>query len=266
MKYDDIMKKYGFFIETTSTSGKMPFLHTHDSYEIYYLIHGSRDYFIEDSFFAVNKGDFILIPKNNLHRTSGNSCTRIIVSFTDEFLSRYCTKKGAELLLKAFSKNHVHPKEKDGERVLAIFEEMRTLYDSFDERLFILLAELLDVLRCAPAVESETPKPIALVEKITDYTNRHYQRIGGVKDAAQAFFLSESYLCRLFKKVTGTTYSDYLNKTKLRHAANLLTTSSKTVAQIAECCGFHFPAYFCNVFKKEYGLSPSEYKRANRKI
>ena len=83
----------------------------------------------------------------------------------------------------------------------------------------------------------------------------------GIQEIADTFYLSKAYLCRIFKRTVGIPFSDYLNKTKLYHATRLLVTTNKSISEIATVCGFHSSAYFCNVFKKEYGVTPVMYKR-----
>ena len=57
-------------IETTSGNHKMPSMHYHASYELYYLEMGSREYFVEDKLFSVAAGNFVLIAQGKLHRTN----------------------------------------------------------------------------------------------------------------------------------------------------------------------------------------------------
>ena len=61
-----------YMLNCDSGSIKMPSMHYHASYELYYLQTGNRDYFIEDKLFPVSAGDFVLIPPGKLHRTDLN--------------------------------------------------------------------------------------------------------------------------------------------------------------------------------------------------
>ena len=80
--------------------------------------------------------------------------------------------------------------------------------------------------------------------------------------------LSYEYLRKLFKKETGTTPLCYLSDCRMKLAAQLISSgisnqySEYTVSQIAEACGFSDPMYFSRVFKKNFGLSPTEYGKA----
>jgi hypothetical protein len=68
-------------------------MHYHHAFEIYYLCHGEREYFIGDEFYRVTDGDLVFIPPNVLHRTSGKGAQRFLVYFSEEFLARYFTEQ-----------------------------------------------------------------------------------------------------------------------------------------------------------------------------
>ena len=78
-----------FSIEKAIGNRPMSYMHHHNSYELYYMLSGEREYFIESSFFKVMPGDFILIPKNLIHRTAGKGAERILVYFSDIFLESF---------------------------------------------------------------------------------------------------------------------------------------------------------------------------------
>ena len=77
--------------------------------------------------------------------------------------------------------------------------------------------------------------------------------------------LNYDYVRKLFKKETGVTPHEYLVNSRMDLAKNIILSgisnqySNYTVSQIAEMCGFAEPLYFSRVFKKRFGVSPSEY-------
>ncbi|MBD5631975.1 MAG: helix-turn-helix transcriptional regulator [Clostridia bacterium] len=85
-------------------------------------------------------------------------------------------------------------------------------------------------------------------------------------DALKKLPLNYDYVRKLFKKETGATPHEFLLQQRMELAANLLHSgitnrySGYTVSQIAEACGFSEPLYFSRVFKKYYGMAPSEYQ------
>jgi AraC-like DNA-binding protein len=73
---------------------------------------------------------------------------------------------------------------------------------------------------------------------------------------AEAVNVSEDYLTRIFKKETGLSPWDYLNRQRIYIATNLLRQSGLTINEVASQTGFQDQAYFCRVFKKIKGCSP----------
>ena len=87
-----------------------------------------------------------------------------------------------------------------------------------------------------------------------------------IKDCLKKLPLNYDYIRKLFQKETGATPSEYLLKERMGLAQKLLSSgisnrfSDYSISQVAEACGYSEPLYFSRVFKKYYGVSPSEYK------
>ena len=266
MSIEETMQTFGFHIDKITMNIEMVSAHAHDAYEIYYLLQGSRVFFINNTFFRVNEGDFILVPEGELHRTAGDKCTRIDINFSKAYLRQYCTSKTRKLLLKAFDNYQVHPTKEDSERALNILLEMKKIFPERSDRIFVLLVDLLDILNRSKIVTSgELSKEEEKIQEIVEYTNKNFATIHSTQDVSNAFYLSKEYFCRLFKRNLGITFSDYLNKTKLHYATKLLITTNKRLNEIASLCGFHSSEYFCTIFKKEYGVTPNGYKKTHTK-
>ena len=75
------------------------------------------------------------------------------------------------------------------------------------------------------------------------------------------------YLRKLFKNEVGVTPHQFLSDTRLQAAAERLSfTDGKqaNISEVAHLCGFREPLYFSKIFRKKYGLSPSQYQRRQR--
>ena len=81
-----------------------------------------------------------------------------------------------------------------------------------------------------------------------------------IRDAARLCHMSESYFSHLFKKETGASFVDFVNRQRIRHAARLLETSDLRVGEIAVQVGLENPNYFSVLFRKWKGESPQEYR------
>lgn len=241
-------------------------MHHHDAYEIYYTVAGEREYFIENSFFKVRAGDFVLIPKNMLHRTAGKGADRFLIYFSDEFMKSYFTDVMIDHLLCEFEPKVLRPDEASGERCR---ELLSTLYNEYHAtvcpaRLAAHLSELLLLLSEISPCTGETSAEDNRLNRILCFINENYHRIEHIDEIANEFYLSKAYLCRTFSNQMGITLVSYLNTIKVRAACDLLQKGDLAMTEIALRCGFNSPAYFCKVFKQETGFSPSKYKSLHR--
>ncbi|WP_022764301.1 helix-turn-helix domain-containing protein [Butyrivibrio sp. XPD2006] len=72
--------------------------------------------------------------------------------------------------------------------------------------------------------------------------------------------INKSYLSSLFKKETGSTFTNYVNKKRIDHAIFMLNTTDYPVHTIASVCGITDMTYFTRLFKKEKGMTPTQYR------
>lgn len=82
-----------------------------------------------------------------------------------------------------------------------------------------------------------------------------------LSNLADKYYISVPYLSNLFKKEVGTTIITYVNKLRIDRAIKLLNTSSLSIQDIASYVGIYDHNYFTKVFKKEVGVSPSDYRK-----
>lgn len=256
----EFFSKYGIFIdvETVRAQGTP---HTHSEYEIYYLLTGSRDYFVEEDFFVVKSGEFALVPKGYLHRTGGVGGKRFLVCFTVDVIKEIFSESIVSFLIEAFNEHHRAPQGANKERAVSILSEMCSLRESGDGfAVRVKLGELLFLVAESSPAQKENRATDLLVKKIVEFTNSNYATIKGIDEISQKFFLNKSYVCRVFKNAIGLSYTTYLNKVRLKKAVELLSSQQYNVSTVAEKCGFNSTAYFCKIFKTEYNITPLEFK------
>lgn len=78
---------------------------------------------------------------------------------------------------------------------------------------------------------------------------------------AEKMFVSPSQLNRKLNGITGQAAISYILKVKLNTAKKMLQTPSYTIADVSDACGFNDPGYFARVFKREFGITPSQYQK-----
>lgn len=140
------------------------------------------------------------------------------------------------------------------------FQKVEIL-QSYDEVRTLLLKSFFDyTLQVAKVRGLNSSSKFA--RSVASYIQEHLHEPIKVTDIAEFMDNNLSYLCRVFKKDTGKTLSDYINEVKLEEAKRLLSSTQKSIVEIALSLGYSSQAYFATLFKKRINMTPAEY-RAN---
>jgi len=99
------------------------------------------------------------------------------------------------------------------------------------------------------------------IKKIILYIRKNLTNKISLDDIANDLFITKEHLSRLFKKEMGITISEYIIKTKILEAKNLLKETDYNILDIAVLLNFANSSHFSNSFKKITGLSPSDYRK-----
>ncbi len=248
-------KTLEYFIETVKENKKMPSMHYHSSYELYYLEAGKRDYFVGDKYFRVPTGSFVLIPPYKFHRTGGEYVSRTLVGFTKEFMLKTFTESALDNILKCFDVFLITPPDEEQESFKNLLKLLAHSQNSTDFSLYlgILLTEL-----CRSKPETVYDESTS---RIIRYINENFAEIHSIEQIANRFYISKFHLCRIFKNTIGLTVIDYLNNIKIKNACKYISYTDKDLNEISKLCGFNSSAYFSKVFKEIMGISPREYRK-----
>lgn len=251
-----------FCIEHATAKAAMSFMHHHSTYEIYYTVSGEREYFIEDRFLEAQSGDFVLIPKNMLHRTAGKGAERILIYFSDSFLETYFTPDMIKSLLSGFEAKIFRPNEECAKKSRALLLTLLSAANTQSDEsvLAAYLFQILFLLNTEENLAQRTKESGSRLNDILRYINDHYPTLNGIDDIAEHFYVSKYHLCRTFSRDMGMTLVAYLNTVKIRAACDMIRQKRLHMTDIALRCGFNSSAYFCKVFRQETGLTPREYQ------
>ena len=100
-----------------------------------------------------------------------------------------------------------------------------------------------------------------LVSDVSNYINRHMSETITVEAIAKEFFLSRSYLSKLFKAESNMSLSDFILTKKTDEAKYLLRYTNKSLTDISLNLGFSSPGHFSRVFKKYASITPHKYRK-----
>ena len=102
----------------------------------------------------------------------------------------------------------------------------------------------------------------ALIYQITTYADEHFEENLTLDYISHKFGISVTYFCKIFKRIMGMTFVEYLTDRRIKEAMRLIRHTDLPNYAIAQRIGFQNPEYFSKTFKKLTGITPKEYKRS----
>ncbi len=101
---------------------------------------------------------------------------------------------------------------------------------------------------------------ISMVEKAKQYISEYYHKDLSLEEVSRQVNISPYYFSKVFKEETGTNFIDYLTELRMKVAKRLLLESEKSMKEIGIMVGYCDPNYFSRSFKKNVGITPTEFK------
>lgn len=253
----------------------------HDFWEFVYVDKGKLEVSADQEGYELKEGDIIFHKPNEFHNLWANGicapnvlvisfvCQSPIMSFFENKIMRVATGE-RELLAKVLkeAKDVFQPSlgriyrddiRLPNPRVGA--EQMMYLYLSeFLIRLIRDETSEINQQRASGATKKKFEKTI--VNDIIDFMNERLHKQLFLDDICTHFFLSKTYLKKIFKEETGYTVMSFFKALRMEEAKVLIRENNLSFTLIAQNLGFDSVHYFSNCFKQQTGLSPSEYARS----
>jgi AraC-like DNA-binding protein len=126
-------------------------------------------------------------------------------------------------------------------------------------KLLVIFAQHLAMLGNQIFIQQKNAEP-PIIKRAKEFIYEHHTEHLSLSRAAKAVNMSTFYFCKMFKKVTGINFTDYLSRVRIEKAKNLLLNPNLRVSEIAFEVGFESLTHFNRVFKKLLGQSPTEYR------
>lgn len=267
-------------------------MHTHDSHEFLFCLAPQKEpdapaaeaacwHFIEEAKIPTFQGDLFLIPAGQRHLAQSCGeylCPCIVLNCTDEDLSELLPGDAdAVAVLRALvdyavpGRNCLPLTREDNNRIhellLGLEDERarkRPGWRCAQKQLFMSL--LLAIFRTWSGSEPlraniERAEPSERIRDVVRFIEAQYMTPIEVEDMLRISCLSRSHFHAVFKKETGNTFKDHLNRVRVRHAKKMLQETDMSIAQIALSCGFSSQSRFNHVFRQIAGCTPGIERR-----
>jgi len=221
--------------------------HYHDTYEIFLLLEGERYVFFNDECHRLQAGDLFIVEPYVLHSTTNLSPTflkRYLIHISPNLLLPILTDTEVEKLFKRFSTCIIRLDDSWKNRIYAFFDQVDMYSKRTDKRgaklmhaaIFQLLDGIDTVLqeKISATTVSQNPK-IQKNEILTaiNYVNGHYAEPITLDFITEYVHMSKSNFCLAFRKVTGETFAQYLNKYRITKVHQLLVETNLPLSEIA---------------------------------
>ena len=132
----------------------------------------------------------------------------------------------------------------------------------YDRKTSGIFTEILT--ECARRIKTgEKTQTNARIENILMYLQENYNRNITNEEISERFLYHPNYLSNMVKNYTGLSLHKYITQLRLLNAVKLLESGEKSIGEIAEECGFCDIYHFSKCFKKEMGISPTQYRKSN---
>lgn len=249
-------------------------LHTHNYYEFYFFLEGDVQVQVDNELFPVRFGDIMLIPPHIPHCTiiqshetpyrrfvfwiSQDYCNHLLQSSPDyAYIMQYvATEKHYIFHTEQIVFNAIQSK------ILRILEEMHSEKFGRNAQISVCVNDLVLALNRL-VYEQNTPKHKSsehlLYQQLTEYIEEHLEEDLSLENLAQKFFVSKYHIAHVFKDNIGISIHQYITKKRLSRCKDAISLKM-SITEVYHMFGFGDYSSFYRAFKKEYGISPKDYR------
>lgn len=245
--------------------------HSHNGAEIYLTLSDLPDILLNDTISEVPAGTLIIIPPfcvHQLYHKSGVLYERYILSINTQWLDTvFCGQTDSlSYIIQSTTPLLLTPDQTTKKEFIRRLNTLlstskattpKAMADFFD--LLTKLNEIIDGLYTTKAPTLPISLTQQRVNEIIAYIHNHITESLTVEELAKHFFMHPDYLSRLFRQHTHITASRYITLQKIASAQSLLR-DGHTVTQVQNILGYSSYAHFFKCFKKNTGMSPSQYR------
>lgn len=218
-----------------------------------------------NDYYGFAKGKLSLVEKCIEKRDLVN-IKRVLVSVFRSFETELEDKSFIRLLIKdimmlLYKDSHINMKANgpmdESQKIQSLTDQCENI-DEICDKLVEICSEIIG--KSSYLDKKETAEDMLL------YIREHFNEDIYLEDIADIYNLSSNYVYTMLKQETGMSYKQHVKKLRMDEAKRLLKETEIPIGDISEFCGYNDALYFSRLFKKEVGMSPSEFRVIDKEI
>lgn len=238
--------------------------HWHRSVEVFAVLDGRLNFFLNEERYPLTSGEFMLINANEIHSIHAMEKNVTVV---------------LQIPLKAFEayftgEQFIHFTHRQQEQDLQLMQLVRDLFQIYEAKkvgyemevmslyyhlLYLMVTQYRELDVSEDLIRRN--KKLTRLSRITSYIKDNYTENLSLESLAEIFGYSPAYLSRMFQKYAGINYKTYLQSIRTEYAYQELINTDHSISEIALSNGFPNSKAFTSAFTRKYGVLPSVYRK-----
>ena len=228
--------------------------HLHQAFELIILKRGQMTVTVDGKPYLLEKGNAVLIFPNRVHSLEGNDCEHILFIFSPDLISAFFSSRSSLVPSSCLFPLNDY-----------LYGQLMDLSENSSPHLkkgvLYLTCSLFDNSACFVQGEADTAK---LLYKIFNFVEGNYDKDCSLSALSKSLSFNYEYLSRYFKRAIGISFNEFVNRYRVSKACHYLTTTDKTVLEIALLCGYESLRSFNRNFKFATGKTPLVFRLSNK--
>lgn len=247
-------------------------VHCHSDLEVGMLIDGSVDLMVDNKVFKLKKNDVFIVNRYQPHSFYSHKSHNMMVIF---MIDQSLYKNISPDIRYIYFDNHIPFNKKYSTLYEAIFECALSYASELQFSAINVGGKALEIIyqltEIANPVNSEysarqSRSKAGHLKRITEFISEHHAENISLKDIAEAEDLSTWYISHFIKKMTGMSFTAYLNNIRFDHAYSLITKTDLRISDICTESGFSDSRYLNRLFLEKTGSDVRTYRKNTGKI